>query len=591
MGKLIQQFCETLGMTQREGGSHLLYVDPDPAYRRKVPSVLEPEWEVMTAESVGEATAAIDGSFDCVVAADELPEMGGLAFFRSLGAETDELPFVLFGTEEDVDLLREAFRAGVTDVIYKRRSPGTTTEPGTTADSESTSGANITDGADITDGIVGLRNRLDALETEPQDINGTVLDVSRSLMGAAADEVDMKTEWALQSLAEEIDASQCLIYEVDDEMATLQLTHGWTNDGVADTDPHRRLFGVGERTVLTDRFPGFGAQLRQFEPACIDISEVAVEQPTVDGDPVPTVDGDPAPAAGTGDSASTSNGDGGTATVAQVEAPDELAADGDRGTLLALPVVIEWQLSGIIAITVDEPREWDEAARQQLQAVGELVGHMERRRRQRRELERQNEQLEQFASVISHDLQNPLNVISGYLELAMETGNLDRLDPAADAADRMAEMLDDLLTLAREGKAVGDTEEVDLRPVVEEAWESVETYDGSLSTAGLDSIAVDADDSRLQEAFENLFKNAIVHAGEDVDMRVVVEDGTVHVADDGPGIPPEKRDVVFEYGHTGGNGTGLGLAIVRSIIEGHDWEISAAESEEGGARFDIDLGH
>ena len=115
-------------MTQREVVSHLLYVDPDPAYRRKIPSEFEPEWVVTTAESAEAATAAMDGSFDCVVAVDELPEMGGLAFFRSLGAETDELPFVLLGTEEDVDLLREAFRAGVTDVIYKRRSPGTTTE-------------------------------------------------------------------------------------------------------------------------------------------------------------------------------------------------------------------------------------------------------------------------------------------------------------------------------------------------------------------------------------------------------------------------------------------------------------------------------
>ena len=572
-------------MTQREGGSHLLYVDPDPAYRRKLPSVLEPEWEVMTAESVGEATAAMDGSFDCVVAADELPEMGGLAFFRSLDAEADELPFVLFGTEEDVDLLREAFRAGITDVIYKQRSPGTTVESESTGEAEITDDSESTGGAEITDGIVGLRNRLSELETEPTDINGTVLDVSRSLMGAAADEVDMKTEWALQSLAEEIDASQCLIYEVDDEQSSLELTHGWTNDEVADTDPHRRLFGIGEATIPTDRFPGFGAQLQQFEPACIDITAVDAEQPTVDGEPTAT-----AGTAGTGDAAPTSNRGGGTTTVAQVEAPDELAADGDRGTLLALPVVIEWQLSGVIVITVEEPQEWDEAARQQLQAVGELVGHMERRRRQRQELERQNEQLEQFASVISHDLQNPLNVISGYLELAMETGNLDRLDPAADAADRMEEMLDDLLTLAREGKAVGDTEEVDILPVVEEAWESVETYNGSLDIEGFDDIEpVEADDSRLQEAFENLFKNAIVHAGKDVDMRVAVEDGTVYVADDGPGIPPEKRDVVFEYGHTGGNGTGLGLAIVRSIIEGHDWDISAAESAEGGARFDIDL--
>ena len=554
-------------MTQREGESHLLYVDPDPVYRRKVASVLEPEWVVATAATAEEATAALDGSFDCVVAADELPDVGGLEFYDSIDSETDEPPFVLFGTEEDIDLLRRAFRAGVDDVIYKQHSLDTPSE--------------VADDSEVSDGIVGLRNRLDALETEPTDINGTVLDVSRSLMGAAADEVDMKTEWALQSLAEEIDANQCLIYEVDDGMTTLELTHGWTDDGVADTDPHRQLFGVGEETVSTDRFPGFGSQLQQFEPACLDIS--AVDETVGEVGTEGKHNAEAAVAAG--------NGENGGATVASIDVDTGLAADGERGTMLALPVVIEWQLSGIIVITVDQPQEWGEDARQQLQAVGELVGHMERRRRQRRELERQNEQLEQFASVISHDLQNPLNVISGYLELAIETGNLDRLDPAVDAADRMAEMLDDLLTLAREGRAVGETQEVDLKPIVEEAWENVETHDGSLTIEGLDDIeTVEADDSRLQEAFENLFKNAIVHAGEDVDMRVEADAGTVHVADDGPGIPPDKRDVVFEYGHTGGNGTGLGLAIVRSIIEGHDWEISAAESEEGGARFDIDLG-
>jgi len=556
-------------MTQREGESHLLYVDPDPVYRRKVASAFEPEWVVTTAAAAEEATAALDGSFDCVVAADELPDMGGLEFYDSIDAESDELPFVLFGGQEDVDLLRQAFRAGVDDVIYKQRSPGTTTEVGSNTE--------------IGDGIVGLQNSLETLETEPTDINGTVLDVSRSLMGAAADEVDMKTEWALQSLAEEIDANQCLIYEVDNEMTTLELTHGWTDDGVADTDAHRRLFGVGEEAVPTDQFPGFGSQLQQFEPACLDITAVDAGGMVGEADAEGTSGGEAAVAAG--------NGENSAATVASVEVDTGLAADGELGTMLALPVVIEWQLSGIIVITVDQPQEWGEDARQQLQAVGELVGHMERRRRQRRELERQNEQLEQFASVISHDLQNPLNVISGYLELAIETGNLDRLDPAVDAADRMAEMLDDLLTLAREGRAVGETEAIELKPVVEEAWENVETHDGSLIIEGLDDIeTVEADDSRLQEAFENLFKNAIVHAGEDVDMRVEADAGTVHVADDGPGIPPDKRDVVFEYGHTGGNGTGLGLAIVRSIIEGHDWEISAAESEEGGARFDIDLG-
>ncbi|MEA1929926.1 MAG: HAMP domain-containing sensor histidine kinase [Euryarchaeota archaeon] len=426
---------------------------------------------------------------------------------------------------------------------------------------------------DSTDGIVGLRHCLDSLDIGSTDLNGITLDVSRSLMGAAADEVDMKTEWALQSLAEEIDANQCLIYEVDDG-TRLELTHGWTDDEIGDSETHRQLFGVGSETVPADQFPGFGSQLQQFEPACVDITAAAEPEPT----------------GGTA-TAPASNGDSGATAVVSSEAAPELPADGDRGTLLALPVVIEWQLSGTIVITVDQPREWSEEARQRLQAVGELVGHMERRRRQRQELERQNEQLEQFASVISHDLQNPLNVISGYLELAMETGDLDRLDPALDAAERMEEMLDDLLTLAREGRAVGETQEVELQPIVQEAWESVETYDGSLELVGLDELdPVEADDSRLQEAFENLFKNAVVHAGKDVNLRVEADDGTVYVADDGQGIPEDKRDVVFEYGHTGGDGTGLGLAIVRSIIEGHDWEIEAAESEEGGARFDIDLG-
>ena len=544
-------------MMQRDGGSHLLYVDPDPVYRRQVSSVFEPEWAVTAVATAGEALDILDESVDVAVATDTLSEVSGIEFYRSLETETESVPFVLFAATENVDRLRQAFRAGVDDVIYKQRAPGTTSDVAAKTGSE---------GGDITDGIVGLRNCLDTIGETSADLNGITLDVSRSLMGAAADEVDMKTEWALQSLAEEIDATQCLIYEVDDG-TTLELTHGWTDD-LPEDEIHRAAFDLGAESIPADRFPGFDDRLSQFEPACIDATRLA--------------EAGESPAAATGD-------EGGVATVGSAAA--SVATDRDEGTLLALPVVIEWQLAGTIVITVDRPREWDEDARQRLQAVGELVGHMERRRRQRQELERQNEQLEQFASVISHDLQNPLNVISGYLELAIETGNLDRLDPAVDAADRMSEMLEDLLTLAREGRAVGETETVDLEPIVEEAWENVETHDASLETAGFGALdPVEADGSRLQEAFENLFKNAIVHAGEDVDIRVETDGGTVYVADDGPGIPADKRDVVFEYGHTGGNGTGLGLAIVQSIIEGHDWEIAAGESDAGGARFDIDLG-
>jgi len=558
-------------MSHRGDSSRLLYVEPDPAYQAKVASTCEPEWAVETADSVEEAMSSID-TVDCVVAADELPDRSSLGFLADVQAEDETLPFILFASGDDLNLQRNAFRAGVTDVIYKQ---GSTSEP---ADEPAEAEPD-----DRSDGIAGLVDRLAGLETPTVDLNGITLDVSRSLMGAADDEVDMKTKWALQSLAEQIEANQCLIYEVDDSDA-LSLLHGWTDDEVVETEIHRTLFGVGAETVPTTQFPGFTDQLQQFAPVCVDVTDLDVS--TTDGGQSERGENSPEE-----HESAASEPVESVENIAWSDLSDEpIATDAISGTLLALPIVIEWQLSGVIVITVDRPREWTEEARQRLQAVGELVGHMERRRRQREELQRQNEQLEQFASVISHDLQNPLNVITGYLDLVMETGNVEQLDPAANAADRMERLLNDLLTLATEGRAVGDTEPTELEDVVTGAWESVETYEATLELVGFeDETVIEADESRLKEAFENLFKNAIVHAGKDVGMRVEIDDEMVYVADDGPGIPDDQQDKIFEHGHTGGNGTGLGLSIVQSIIEGHDWEIEAAESKEGGARFDIAL--
>ena len=551
-------------MSQRGGSSSLLYVEPDREHQAAVRAACADEWAIETVESAEAAMAVIDDidTVDCIVASDELPDSSSLTFFQEVRAVDETVPFVLFVEQENLDLQREAFRAGVTDVVYKQR----------TASEESGELLDETPGvaSDSADGVVGLSNRLASIEIGDSDLEGIALDVSRSLMGAADDEMDMKTEWALQSLAEQINANQCLIYEVDEER--LELLHGWRADDLADTETHRLLFGIGAETIPTDQFPGFAEQLSQFETVCVDASRADLS--TTDGGQPECSENTPADEiVGWSTSSST-----------------PIVTDADCGTLLALPIVIEWQLSGAIVLTVDRPREWTEQARQRLKAVGELVGHMERRRRQRAELERQNEQLEQFASVISHDLQNPLNVISGYLDLVMETGDVEQLEPAINAADRMEKLLNDLLMLAREGRAVGETDPIDLKGVVTEAWESVETYDATVELVGFgDQTVVEADESRLKEAFENLFKNAIVHAGEDVAMRVEITDGMVYVADDGPGIPEDELDKIFEHGHTGGDGTGLGLSIVQSIIEGHDWEIEAGESTEGGARFEIEL--
>ncbi|OYR50394.1 hybrid sensor histidine kinase/response regulator [Halorubrum sp. Ea1] len=214
-------------------------------------------------------------------------------------------------------------------------------------------------------------------------------------------------------------------------------------------------------------------------------------------------------------------------------------------------------------------------------------------------IERENERLDEFASIVSHDLRNPLNVLSGYLRLARETGNDSYFDRCDRALDEMERLIEDVLTLARQGDAVGPVERVALGEVADrygaDAFGSVEGDDpGGGDETGDAALEVDfeaerevlADRSRLKRLFENLFRNAAEHGG----GRVVVgdlEDG-FYAADDGPGIPEERRDEVFDSGYTTSDtGTGFGLAIVERIAEAHGWEVTLTESGSGGARFEF----
>jgi PAS domain S-box-containing protein len=218
-----------------------------------------------------------------------------------------------------------------------------------------------------------------------------------------------------------------------------------------------------------------------------------------------------------------------------------------------------------------------------------------------RELVRRNERLDEFAGVISHDLRNPLQVAQGRLELLGEETESEHLDAADRALDRMAALIDDLLTLTREGNEVGEVEPVETAAVARRAWQGVETGDASLVVDAERSIA--ADESRLRQLLENLFRNSIEHgstgsqpgsddaAGRPGDGPTVtvgdLQDG-FFVADDGPGIPPEEREAVFDPGVSSvADNTGFGLAIVKQIAEAHGWTVTVTESDAGGARFEF----
>jgi len=242
------------------------------------------------------------------------------------------------------------------------------------------------------------------------------------------------------------------------------------------------------------------------------------------------------------------------------------------------------------------PTEDDEAFRGTAGVIRDVTDRLERQN----ELERQNRRLDEFASVVSHDLRNPLNVAVGRVELARRNcdcggveGHLATVD---SELDRMDDIIEDVLTFARHGEAVTDAESVSIPTVARDAWASVSDDVQRLELP--DDFAIRANRLRLQRLFENLFRNAVEHAGEDVTVRVgALEDPTgadsgegigFFVEDDGPGIPPDERTQVLEPGVTSvSDGTGFGLAIVKTITESHGWSLDVTEGLDGGARFEV----
>ena len=243
---------------------------------------------------------------------------------------------------------------------------------------------------------------------------------------------------------------------------------------------------------------------------------------------------------------------------------------------------------------------------------------IERRRTKRRgaELERQVDRLEEFASVVSHDLRSPLTVAKGNMELIGDNDAVDKelIAHIEFAHDRMSEIIEDSLALARGGNEVTDPEPVEIEELATQAWQTVGGDDDTLTVAT--GIRLDADPERLLRLLENLFRNAIEHGTDDesgdpvaaglpddygddepsesvlaelsITVGALTDEPGFYVADNGDGIPEDEREEIFEAGVSGAEmGSGLGLAIVRRIAQAHGWTVSVADADGGGARFEF----
>jgi signal transduction histidine kinase/PAS domain-containing protein len=217
------------------------------------------------------------------------------------------------------------------------------------------------------------------------------------------------------------------------------------------------------------------------------------------------------------------------------------------------------------------------------------------------ELSTQNDRLEQFATVVSHDLRNPLNVAIGRLGALKEECDDDNIAAIEQALDRMQALIDDLLLLARTGDSITEMETVALGTAVEDCWEVVDTGDAALVVDT--DHKIQADVTRLKQLLENLFRNAIEHSAADsrrqssetdkhgspgVTVTISEIPGGFAVSDDGPGIPDADREAVFESGYsTTTDGTGFGLSIISQIAAAHGWTVTLTESDAGGACFEF----
>jgi len=237
-----------------------------------------------------------------------------------------------------------------------------------------------------------------------------------------------------------------------------------------------------------------------------------------------------------------------------------------------LPELDQWNLTSKVPWT-DEDGE-----------VRGLIGvsrDITERKRAQQELEQKTERLAEFADVVSHDIKNPLTVANGRLELAAATGEDEHVEEVVEALDRADAIVDDALALSRHGDAEIDPEPVSLRAISHGAGHSISAPRADISLPPDREIV--ADRSQLRRLLENLFTNAVQHGSPDASIDVVATDDGFAVEDDGPGIPSEERERVFETAYTTHeDGTGFGLSIVREITDAHGWSVSVGDSETGG---------
>ncbi|WP_455449945.1 ATP-binding protein [Natrinema thermotolerans] len=295
----------------------------------------------------------------------------------------------------------------------------------------------------------------------------------------------------------------------------------------------------------------------------------------------------------------------GDTVAADLEPALRAALDGDETSVEFQYVNRDWRVHAV-PVTDDDGEVF--AGMTMAQDITEQNERKQQLEDTVEKLEKSNERLEQFAYAASHDLQEPLRMVSSYLQL-LERRYEDTLDEegeeflefAVDGADRMRAMVDGLLQYSRVDTEGDPLEPVDLNAVLDDVLADLqlqlEETDADITAASLPRVEGDA--SQLRQLFQNLLDNAVTYAG-DEPPRIAISaeragrDWVVSISDEGMGIDPDDQAAVFEvfqrlHGPHEHAGTGIGLALCERIIERHDGEIWVDSEPGDGSTFSFTL--
>ncbi|MFC7202773.1 PAS domain S-box protein [Haloferax namakaokahaiae] len=578
----------------------VLHLDDDPAFAELTATFLEREDAVLDVEAVSTATEGLerlqDEVFHCIVSDYEMPDTDGIEFLKGVRQSFPSIPFILFTGKGSEEVASKAITAGVTD--YLQKDSGTSqyeilanrivnvveqyraTQRAAETERQLQLLAENTN--DILWMFTGDWSELLFINSPYQEVWGREIselyansesfmegihpndrDKVREAMARLASGEPTDTEYRVN--AEEEFSRRVWVQgqPVFDEDGEVRRIVGFARDITEMRADKRRLEryetmveASGDPIYTLDKFGRFTSVNTAF------VELMGYDEESILGSHVSKVMG-------------VNNVEEGERLVKHL-----LSSDAEHGKFeLALETASGDEVLCENHMSLLPFEEEFRGTAGVLRDITDRVSRVENLRNER-------DLLDEFASVVSHDLQSPLAVATGHLELAMESYECDHLHAVERAHDRISILIDDLLTLARNGNEIGSRERIELADVVERTWNNVAREDADIDVST--ERIVEADFTRLQQLFENLFRNAIQHGGDEVTITVSDTDHGFCVADDGTGIPEGDRENLFDAGYTTSTeGTGLGLSIVREIASAHGWSIDVSASVNGGARFEF----